>query len=49
VPDFSADRHLHASATGWEARLRYVAGQARNDLGRGEFERAARRWFGEPL
>jgi 2-polyprenyl-6-methoxyphenol hydroxylase-like FAD-dependent oxidoreductase len=33
--DFSADRCLHASAMGWESRLRYAAGPARNDLGLG--------------
>lgn len=33
--DFSTDRCLRDSATGWESRLRYVAGPARNDLGLG--------------
>jgi len=33
--DFSADRSLHGSAMGWQSRIRYVAGQARNDLGAG--------------
>ncbi|MEV4020863.1 FAD-dependent monooxygenase [Nonomuraea angiospora] len=33
--DFSADRCLHASAMGWESRMRYAAGPARNDLGLG--------------
>lgn len=31
--DFSADRRLHGSATGWESRIRYAAGPAGNDLG----------------
>ncbi|MGP3939277.1 FAD-dependent oxidoreductase [Streptomyces sp. 6N106] len=35
VLDFSVDRCLHGSAMGWESRLRYAAGQARNDLGSG--------------
>ncbi|MFJ3202799.1 FAD-dependent oxidoreductase [Streptomyces sp. NPDC086989] len=35
VLDFSTDRRLHASATGWEGRIRYVAGAARDDLGSG--------------
>ncbi|SED31068.1 FAD-dependent oxidoreductase [Streptomyces melanosporofaciens] len=35
VLDFSVDRRLHGSAMGWESRLRYAAGQARNDLGSG--------------
>ncbi|MBP2326508.1 2-polyprenyl-6-methoxyphenol hydroxylase-like FAD-dependent oxidoreductase [Kibdelosporangium banguiense] len=35
VLDFSADRHLRDSATGWEGRIRYVAGPAENDLGFG--------------
>ncbi|WP_030796925.1 FAD-dependent monooxygenase [Streptomyces sp. NRRL S-337] len=30
--DFSTDRCLHGSVRGWGSRLRYVAGQARNDL-----------------
>jgi flavin-dependent dehydrogenase len=30
--DFSVDRCLHGSATGWESRIRYVAGPARNDF-----------------
>ncbi|MEU5845108.1 hypothetical protein [Saccharopolyspora shandongensis] len=33
--DFSADRRLRGSATGWESRMRYAAGPARNDLGLG--------------
>ncbi|WP_345472788.1 FAD-dependent monooxygenase [Actinoallomurus oryzae] len=33
--DFSVDRCLHGSATGWESRIRYVAGPARNDFGSG--------------
>ncbi|MEV0699795.1 FAD-dependent oxidoreductase [Saccharopolyspora sp. NPDC050389] len=33
--DFSADRRLHGSAMGWESRMRYAAGPARNDLGLG--------------
>ncbi|SDW96903.1 2-polyprenyl-6-methoxyphenol hydroxylase [Saccharopolyspora shandongensis] len=33
--DFSADRRLHGSATGWENRLRYAGGTAKNDLGLG--------------
>ncbi len=33
--DFGVDRSLHASATRWESRVRYVAGPARNDLGLG--------------
>ncbi|MFB6437782.1 FAD-dependent monooxygenase [Streptomyces sp. NPDC056411] len=33
--DFSIDRCLRGSATGWESRMRYVAGPARNDLGLG--------------
>jgi 2-polyprenyl-6-methoxyphenol hydroxylase-like FAD-dependent oxidoreductase len=33
--DFSVDRGLRGSAKGWESRLRYVAGPARNDLGLG--------------
>ncbi|MFE5162740.1 FAD-dependent monooxygenase [Streptomyces sp. NPDC056697] len=35
VLDFSADRSLRGSAMGWENRLRYAAGPARNDLGAG--------------
>lgn len=35
VLDFSVDRSLHGSAMGWESRLRYAAGAARNDLGSG--------------
>ncbi|MER8096611.1 FAD-dependent monooxygenase [Streptomyces goshikiensis] len=35
VLDFSIDRHLHASAAGWEDRIRYAAGAARDDLGSG--------------
>ncbi len=35
VLDFSVDRRLHGSAMGWEDRLRYAAGPARNDLGTG--------------
>ncbi|AEM85647.1 FAD-dependent oxidoreductase [Streptomyces violaceusniger] len=35
VLDFTVDRCLHGSAMGWESRLRYVAGPARNDLGSG--------------
>ncbi|MFF5212270.1 FAD-dependent monooxygenase [Streptosporangium sp. NPDC000396] len=33
--DFSIDRRLHGSAMGWESRMRYAAGPARNDLGLG--------------
>ncbi|MFG1681210.1 FAD-dependent monooxygenase [Nonomuraea sp. NPDC049269] len=33
--DFSIDRCLHGSAMGWESRVRYAAGPARNDLGSG--------------
>ncbi|AUY52946.1 FAD-dependent monooxygenase [Streptomyces sp. CB01881] len=33
--DFSADRCLHGSARGWESRMRYVAGPAKDDLGLG--------------
>ncbi|GAA4624240.1 FAD-dependent monooxygenase [Actinoallomurus vinaceus] len=33
--DFSIDRRLRGSAMGWESRIRYVAGPARNDLGFG--------------
>lgn len=33
--DFSIDRRLHASAAGWESRIRYAAGAARDDLGSG--------------
>ncbi|GAA4616291.1 FAD-dependent monooxygenase [Actinoallomurus liliacearum] len=33
--DFSVDRRLHGPAMGWESRIRYVAGRARNDLGFG--------------
>ncbi len=33
--EFSTDRCLHDSARGWESRMRYVAGPARNDLGLG--------------
>ncbi|MEV6227644.1 FAD-dependent monooxygenase [Saccharopolyspora shandongensis] len=35
VLDFSTDRRLRGSATGWESRLRYAAGAAKNDLGLG--------------
>jgi aromatic ring hydroxylase-like protein len=35
VLDFSIDRALRDSATGWENRIRYAAGPARNDLGVG--------------
>ncbi|WP_030162411.1 FAD-dependent monooxygenase [Streptomyces sp. NRRL S-244] len=35
VLDFSIDRRLHGSATGWESRIRYAAGRARDDLGLG--------------
>ncbi|MFJ9822124.1 FAD-dependent oxidoreductase [Streptomyces sp. NPDC101151] len=35
VLDFSIDRRLHGSAVGWESRIRYAAGPARNDLGLG--------------
>ncbi|MEU6548726.1 FAD-dependent monooxygenase [Streptomyces sp. NPDC046915] len=35
VLDFSSDRCLHGSALGWESRIRYVAGPARNDLALG--------------
>ena len=33
--DFSTGRRLHGSAMGWESRIRYAAGPARNDLGLG--------------
>ena len=33
VLDFSTDRCLRGSAMGWESRMRYAAGPARNDLG----------------
>ncbi|REK86453.1 FAD-dependent oxidoreductase [Streptomyces inhibens] len=33
--DFSTDRCLRGSAMGWQSRMRYVAGPARNDLGSG--------------
>ena len=33
--DFSTDRCLRDSAMGWESRMRYAAGPARNDLGLG--------------
>ncbi|MFI9839229.1 FAD-dependent oxidoreductase [Nonomuraea sp. NPDC051941] len=33
--DFSVGRRLHGSATGWESRMRYAAGPARDDLGLG--------------
>ncbi|WP_329244573.1 FAD-dependent monooxygenase [Actinoallomurus sp. NBC_01490] len=33
--DFSVDRCLHGSAMGWESRIRYVAGPARNGFGTG--------------
>ncbi|MGW9176997.1 FAD-dependent monooxygenase [Streptomyces decoyicus] len=33
--DFSTDRCLRDSARGWESRMRYAAGPARNDLGLG--------------
>ncbi|MFF2196796.1 FAD-dependent oxidoreductase [Streptomyces sp. NPDC058157] len=35
VLDFSTDRRLHASAAGWEGRIRYAAGTAADDLGCG--------------
>jgi 2-polyprenyl-6-methoxyphenol hydroxylase-like FAD-dependent oxidoreductase len=35
VLDFTSDQRLHDPATGWEDRIRYAAGQARNDLGCG--------------
>ncbi|MGW5344836.1 FAD-dependent oxidoreductase [Streptomyces sp. NPDC004050] len=35
VLDFSVGQRLQASATGWERRIRYAAGTARNDLGSG--------------
>ncbi|MFD0352351.1 FAD-dependent oxidoreductase [Streptomyces sp. NPDC127110] len=35
VLDFSTDRRLRASVTGWEGRIRYAAGRAANDLGLG--------------
>ncbi|PRY39808.1 FAD-dependent oxidoreductase [Umezawaea tangerina] len=35
VLDFTADHRLRDSAAGWEDRIRYVAGPARNDLGHG--------------
>ncbi|MFE3991519.1 FAD-dependent monooxygenase [Streptomyces goshikiensis] len=35
VLDFSIDRRLHALAAGWEGRIRYAAGAARDDLGSG--------------
>ncbi|MCX5149908.1 FAD-dependent monooxygenase [Streptomyces sp. NBC_00320] len=33
--DFSADQSLRGAAMGWESRIRYAAGPARNDLGLG--------------
>jgi len=33
--DFSTDRCLRRSAMGWQSRIRYAAGPARNDLGLG--------------
>ncbi|WP_308168124.1 FAD-dependent monooxygenase [Nonomuraea sp. NEAU-A123] len=33
--DFSTDRRLHGPAMGWESRMQYAAGPARNDLGLG--------------
>ncbi|MFJ5798303.1 FAD-dependent oxidoreductase [Streptomyces decoyicus] len=33
--DFSTDRCLRGSAEGWESRMQYAAGPARNDLGLG--------------
>ncbi|WP_432000695.1 FAD-dependent monooxygenase [Streptomyces sioyaensis] len=33
--DFSTDGCLRGAATGWESRMRYAAGPARNDLGSG--------------
>jgi 2-polyprenyl-6-methoxyphenol hydroxylase-like FAD-dependent oxidoreductase len=33
--DFSTERRLSDAVLGWESRLRYVAGTARNDLGTG--------------
>ncbi|AHH97467.1 FAD-dependent monooxygenase [Kutzneria viridogrisea] len=33
--DFSTDRYLRDSTMGWESRMRYAAGPARNDLGLG--------------
>jgi len=35
VLDFTADRLLHDVARGWADRVRYAAGQAREDFGRG--------------
>ncbi|KOU19055.1 FAD-dependent oxidoreductase [Streptomyces sp. WM6372] len=35
VLDFSVDRRLHGSTMGWEGRIRYAAGAARDDLGLG--------------
>ncbi|GGV02816.1 FAD-dependent oxidoreductase [Streptomyces albospinus] len=35
VLDFSSDRRLRDAATGWQSRLRYAAGTAKNDLGLG--------------
>ncbi|MBP0448075.1 FAD-dependent monooxygenase [Kitasatospora sp. RG8] len=35
VLDLSADRALHGSARGWEGRIRYAVGPARDDLGLG--------------
>ncbi|WNV85635.1 FAD-dependent oxidoreductase [Umezawaea sp. Da 62-37] len=35
VLDFSTDARLRGSAAGWESRMRYAAGTARNDLGCG--------------
>ncbi|MFJ6718697.1 FAD-dependent monooxygenase [Streptomyces sp. NPDC091259] len=35
VLDFTVDRRLHVSATGWEGRIRYAAGAAGDDLGVG--------------
>ncbi|QIS20164.1 FAD-dependent oxidoreductase [Nocardia terpenica] len=33
--DFSTDQYLREAASGWESRIRYAAGAARNDLGCG--------------
>lgn len=35
VLDFSTDRALQVAAKGWESRIHYAAGPARNDLGLG--------------
>ncbi|WP_201304955.1 aromatic-ring hydroxylase C-terminal domain-containing protein [Streptomyces sp. GS7] len=35
VLDFSSDHRLRDAATGWQSRLRYAAGTAKNNLGLG--------------